>query len=163
MMWSFLGTLILCYQPLRAYTDSHIIVKLIINYFITDIYFFHVHIALHQHQLYKKLHKLHHEFKEPYGLAALYATGYETIFLNTFAAGIGTTILQIPSPYLHIWMILACLNAVSTHSGYTFWFLIDGAHDYHHVAFKYNYGSNKYLDQLYGTYIDPSTIKVKED
>ena len=32
MMWSLIGSIILCFQPLRALTDSHIIVKIMVNY-----------------------------------------------------------------------------------------------------------------------------------
>ena len=155
MMWSLFAVIILTFLPLRAWTDSHILIKLVGTYIVTDVYFFHVHIMLHQSQLYKPLHKLHHKFQAPFAIAALYSTGYEMVILNTFAGGLGPIIFQLPSPYLYIWFVITSLNAVCTHSGYTFSFLIDGEHDYHHVSFKYNYGVSNFLDKLYGTYRDP--------
>jgi methylsterol monooxygenase len=42
---------------------------------------------LHQGQLYKKIHKLHHEFSAPFGLAAEYAHPLEILILGTGTIG----------------------------------------------------------------------------
>lgn len=54
------------------------------------------HRALHYGPLYKKIHKLHHEFSAPFGLAAEYAHPLEILIL-----GMGT----IGGPFL--WCVLS--------------------------------------------------------
>ncbi len=139
------------FVPLRALVDSHIIIKLVLNYILTDIWFYHVHIMMHHPQLYVKLHKLHHKFNSTWSLTALYCTGYESIFLNVFATSLGPIIFQIPPPYLYIWYFFVSLNSLLTHSGIQISFLLDDSHDKHHKLFNYYYGVSGYLDMLYGT------------
>src|SRR5690606_20285927 len=52
MMLTLLGVIILCFCPLRAMVNSHIIIKLLLTYLITDIYFYHIHAMLHNQFLY---------------------------------------------------------------------------------------------------------------
>lgn len=163
MMWSFIGVLLLCFIPLRAMTDSHIIVKLIGVYLITDIWFYHVHIMLHQPHLYKNLHKLHHKFQKPYALTGLYSTGYEMIVANVFSAGSGPIIFQLPPLYIYIWFFLAALNTLLSHSGYQISFLIDGSHDMHHSIHSQNFGISPWLDMMYGTYCNPFQNSEEQD
>ena len=158
MMWSFIGLIVLCFLPLRVNVEVHIFFKLFFTYVITELWFYHLHCFAHNVQMYKHLHKLHHKFKEPYALTALYCTGYETVVINCFAVGIGPIIFQIPPPYIYLWFIIVAVNSVATHSGYSFYMLIDRAHDLHHFKFCYNYGTSPYLDMLYGTYKDPASV-----
>jgi sterol desaturase/sphingolipid hydroxylase (fatty acid hydroxylase superfamily) len=118
---------------------------------------------MHHPQLYANLHKLHHKFKAPYALTALYCTGYESIFLNVFSTSLGCVILQIPPLFLYIWFFLVSLNSVLTHSGLKFSFLIDGTHDDHHKFFNYNYGISGYIDMIYGTCLPNITEKKEEE
>lgn len=153
MFWTLLGVVFLCFLPLRALTNTHIIIKLFLTYFITDIYFYHVHIMLHHPQLYSALHKMHHSFQNNnYSLVALYCTPYEAIFLNVFAVSWGPVIFQIPPPYIYIWFNLVAFNSVFTHSGLNIPYVYDNLHDIHHKLFNYNYGTSVYLDKIYGTF-----------
>ena len=153
MLWTLLGIILLYCCPLRALTDSHIIIKFIFTYIIMDVWFYHVHIMLHHPQLYSKIHKLHHHGKmvQPYALTALHCTIYEAIFLNVFATSLGPIIFQIPPPYLYLWYFFVALNSVATHSGLSIPFFIDGAHDIHHRTLTHNYGISIYFDWIYGT------------
>jgi sterol desaturase/sphingolipid hydroxylase (fatty acid hydroxylase superfamily) len=161
MFWSFIAVLMICFLPLRALTDSHIIVKLTLNYLLADIWFYHIHIMLHSPDLYRNLHKMHHKFSLPYALTALYCSGYETIFLNSFAAGLGMVIFSVPPPYVYIWFFLVALNSTCSHSGYKFWVLIDGAHEIHHTHNNKNFGFSPWFDMLYGTHFSPSVQETK--
>ncbi|KAG0147467.1 hypothetical protein CROQUDRAFT_656029 [Cronartium quercuum f. sp. fusiforme G11] len=131
-----------------------------------DCFHYWAHRALHQGQLYKKIHKLHHEFSAPFGLAAEYAHPLEILIL-----GMGT----IAGPLLwclftkgnlhvmtmYIWIILRLFQAVDAHSGYDFpWSLRhivpfwSGAdhHDYHHEKFVGCYSTSfRWMDHLFGT------------
>lgn len=163
MFWTFIGVLVLFHLPLRAMTDSHIIIKLILTYLVADCWFFHMHVMLHSSDLYRNLHKMHHKYRSPYGLTALYCTGYEVIFLNTFAAGLGIIIFSVPTPYVYMWFFLVSLNSVCSHSGYKFWILIDGSHEIHHIINNKNYGFSPWFDMLYGTYYTTQTEKEEKD
>ena len=65
MMWTFIGVIILSSLPIRSKTDAHIIVKLFFTYVITDVWFYHLHYFSHNKQVYKYLHKKHHEYRRP--------------------------------------------------------------------------------------------------
>ena len=163
MFWTLLGVLMLAFLPLRIITDTHIIIKLILTYLIADIWFYHFHVMLHQPDIYKYLHKTHHKFLHPYGLTALYCTGYEAIFLNVFSVSIGIIIFQVPSPYIYIWYSLVALNSVCSHSGYKFWIFIDGSHEFHHTHNNKNFGFSPWFDMLYGTYYSEIKKEEKEE
>lgn len=164
MLWSLFGIVLLYLCPLRAWTDSHIVLKLFLVYIMTDIWFYHFHLLIHHPQLYKKIHKLHHHDKmmQPYALTALYCQPFEAIFLNVFSTSIGPVICQLPPPYLYTWYFLIALNSVATHSGITIPYILDGNHDKHHQNYNYYYGISIYFDWIYGT-LPEENRKDKEE
>ena len=77
---------------------------------------------LHLGPLYKHIHKLHHQYAAPFGLAAEYAHPVETLIL-----GAGT--LSGPLLYcwytanfhiltMYVWVVLRLFQAIDAHSGY---------------------------------------------
>lgn len=90
---------------------------------ISDFFFpFTAHQMLHTGILYKHIHKLHHQYAAPFGLAAEYAHPVETLIL-----GAGT--LSGPLLYcwytrnfhiltMYVWVILRLFQAIDAHSGY---------------------------------------------
>lgn len=154
MVWTLLGTIVIFMSPIRAFTDYNILVKFIVCNVVAEIWFYHFHVFAHHPQLYKKLHKKHHEFTSPYALTALYCTGYEAVVINVFAVGLGPVMVEMDLIYLYVWFILVALNSTITHSGYTLGKLINGSHDIHHVKFQTNYGTLGIMDHLYGTSMD---------
>ncbi|OQE40070.1 hypothetical protein PENCOP_c006G06504 [Penicillium coprophilum] len=134
-------------------------------------YFFHR--ALHWGPLYKAIHKVHHQYSAPFGLAAEYASPIEVMIL-----GFGT----VSSPILwcaftgnlhiltmYIWIVLRLFQAIDAHSGYEFpWSLHHflpfwaGAdhHDLHHEKFIGNYSSSfRWWDYLLDTEYTPDALK----
>ena len=165
MVWTLPGILLLYFCPLRAWTEAHIIVKLILTYVVMEIWFYHFHIMIHHPQLYKKIHKLHHHdhMMQPYALTSLYCSPYEAIFLNVFAVSLGIIMFQVPAPYIYIWYSVVAINSVATHSGLYVPFLIDGTHDKHHQFYnRYHYGISIYFDWIYGTLPESTVEKEKE-
>jgi len=156
MIWTFIGTIIIFYVPIRLETTFNIVIKLLLCNIITEIWFYHMHLLLHHPHLYKKFHKTHHRYSNPYSLTALYCSGYEAVVCNVFAVGLGPVMLNIPSPYLYIWFGLVALNSTVTHSGYRVGWIIDGSHDFHHSNQLWNFGTMSLFDRIYGTYKDPS-------
>ncbi|PIG87433.1 C-4 methylsterol oxidase [Aspergillus arachidicola] len=134
-------------------------------------YFFHR--ALHWGPLYKAIHKIHHQYSAPFGLAAEYASPIEVMIL-----GFGT----VSSPILwcaltgnlhiltmYVWIVLRLFQAIDAHSGYEFpWSLHHllpfwaGAdhHDLHHEKFIGNYASSfRWWDYLLDTEYTPDALK----
>lgn len=121
-----------------------------------DAWHYWMHRAMHASSfLYKNIHKIHHQYSAPFGLAAEYASPIEVMVL-----GFGTVSCPIIwcaiTKDLHIltmyaWIVLRLFQAIDAHSGYEFpWSLHHflpfwaGAehHDVHHEKFIGNYASS---------------------
>lgn len=165
MIWTFFGTVIIFYLPLKIIVENYILnfilsfnfVKFILCMFITDFWFFHIHAMCHCSFLYKKIHAKHHEFNNEnmYALVGMYSSGYESIVCNLFSASIGPIILELDTLYLYIWFALVGINSTFSHSGFTYGWLFDGTHGEHHKSRK-NLGTMTLFDTLYGTYKKPT-------
>ncbi|KAI0919861.1 C-4 sterol methyl oxidase [Taiwanofungus camphoratus] len=130
-----------------------------------DMFHYFAHQALHWGPLYKHIHKLHHKYSAPFGLAAEFAHPAEVMILGT-----GTIAGPLLYCYfrrdlhiftMYIWITLRLFQAVDAHSGYDFpWSLQhivpfwSGAehHDFHHMAFVNNFSTSfRWCDRLFGT------------
>lgn len=162
MVWTFIGSIIIFYIPLRIINNLNVINKLILCVVITEIWFYHVHLMMHSPILYKTFHKLHHCYnRDSFALVALYCTWYEAVVCNLFAVGLGPIMLSLSTPYIYFWFGLVALNSTFTHSGYKWGWVIDGSHDLHHFESSVNFGTITILDRIYGTYKDPNeTIEL---
>ncbi|KAL7411095.1 hypothetical protein BDY24DRAFT_397705 [Mrakia frigida] len=136
-----------------------------------DTFHYFAHRWLHTPMMYKHIHKLHHKFSAPFGLAAEYAHPVEVLILGTGTIG-GPLLFAIlsqtiwPQVSLHIvtvyiWIIFRLFQAVEAHSGYDFpwgtrhWLPFwSGAehHDFHHMAFVNNFSTSfRWWDHWLGT------------
>jgi methylsterol monooxygenase len=80
------------------------------------------HQALHTGVLYKHIHKLHHKYSAPFGLAAEYAHPAEVFILGTGTIA-GPILYCWYTRNLHIftvyvWITLRLFQAIDAHSGY---------------------------------------------
>lgn len=131
-----------------------------------DTFHYWAHQALHYGALYKHIHKLHHKYSAPFGLAAEYAHPIEVLVLGMGTVGSPMLWCWLSGGDLHIvtmyiWIVLRLFQAVDAHSGYDFpWSLNkfipfwSGAdhHDYHHMAFVNNYSTSfRWWDHFMGT------------
>jgi len=132
---------------------------------IEDAWHYFSHQMLHYGPLYRNIHKLHHKYSAPFGLAAEYAHPLEILILGMGTIG-GPLLYCYFTQNLHIitvyiWVILRLHQAVDAHSGYDFpWSLRNilpfwsGAehHDFHHMAFTNNFSTSfRWLDHIFGT------------
>ncbi|GMM31789.1 hypothetical protein DAMA08_045340 [Martiniozyma asiatica (nom. inval.)] len=126
-----------------------------IFFLLEDAWHYWFHRGLHYGDFYRYIHKQHHRYAAPFGLAAEYAHPIEVMLL-----GFGTVGIPILWCYftrnLHlftisIWITLRLFQAVDAHSGYEFpislhHFLLIWAgadhHDEHHHHFIGNYASS---------------------
>ncbi|KAF8968216.1 C-4 sterol methyl oxidase [Entomortierella lignicola] len=130
-----------------------------------DFFHYWAHRGLHYGPFYKHIHKLHHEWSAPFGLAAEYAHPVEVLILGTGTIG-GPLLWCWYSGDLHLvttitWMTLRLFQAVEAHSGYDFpWSTHNWLpgwsgsehHDYHHMAFTNNFSTSfRWWDHIFGT------------
>jgi len=131
---------------------------------VEDIAHYWLHRMLHWPWLYKNIHKIHHTYTSPFGLAASYAHPLEVLILG-FATFLGPLIIRPHFFTFYSWVLFRQLDAVATHCGYDiphpFSFLPfyggTTVHDYHHKTFIWNYSSRFiFMDKLFGTFKDTS-------
>jgi len=132
-----------------------------------EITFFYGHWQMHRVKfLYKHIHKIHHEFKAPMGLAAIYCHPLEFFLSDLMPLGGGLVLLQCHAYTGIVWTAFAILATQTHHSGIR-WPWIDffsmqseaqpNFHDFHHEKFNFNYGAMGWLDDLHGTSWDWKT------
>ncbi|KAF9981294.1 C-4 sterol methyl oxidase [Modicella reniformis] len=146
-------------------TLSKMIPQIFFFFVFEDFFHYWAHRAMHYGPLYKHIHKIHHEFSAPFGLAAEYAHPIEVLVLGIGTIG-GPLLWCYFTHDLHlittmIWMTFRLFQAVEAHSGYDFpwsthnWLPFwSGSehHDYHHMAFTNNFATSfRWWDHIFGT------------
>lgn len=145
---------IICYflyplSPNKLYEHSDIY-KLPINIILIDILFYITHRIMHYGILYRKFHKKHHEINKPVSISALYLHPVDLIFSNFFPVVLPPYILNQGVIAYSFWLIFSLFNTVYiSHQGIK---NLSEFHDYHHQKSKYNYGSELFMDKLFGTF-----------
>lgn len=126
-----------------------------------DLWHYSFHRLFHWGWFYKNIHKVHHKYAAPFGLAAEYAHPAEVMALGVGTVGFPILYAFLATKYetlppIHLftitcWIVLRLFQAVDSHSGYDFpWSLNKffplwaGAehHDDHHHYFIGNYASS---------------------
>ncbi|KAG9192904.1 hypothetical protein G6011_11638 [Alternaria panax] len=130
--------------------------QIAIFFVLEDAWHYWTHRAMHASSfLYKNVHKIHHQYSAPFGLAAEYASPIEVMVLGFGTVGVPIVFCAITKD-LHIltmytWIVFRLFQAIDAHSGYEFpWSLHHflpfwaGAehHDVHHEKFIGNYASS---------------------
>lgn len=135
------------------------------RFIMADTTFYWLHRLLHTPFLFKHVHKIHHRFYTPIGLASEYAHPLEDLTANGFSTMSGALIF--PGHITHLWayLVIRLLETVDAHSGFELpWspfrnmgvFLASDGHDWHHSGQKGTdeagcYGMMKFWDWLMGT------------
>jgi methylsterol monooxygenase len=154
------------------------IYQIVIFFIMEDTWHYWAHRAMHIWPwFYKNVHKLHHQYSAPFGMAAEYASPIEVMVLGI--GTVGTPILYCAiTGDLHIltmytWIVLRLFQAIDAHSGYDFpWSLHHflpfwgGAdfHDRHHEKFIGNYSSSfRWWDKIMDTDNSPEASKRRRE
>ncbi|CRK13036.1 hypothetical protein BN1708_017176, partial [Verticillium longisporum] len=89
-----------------------------------DSWHYWMHRALHYGPLYKAIHKVHHYYSAPFGLAAEYASPIEVMILGMGIVGSPIIWVFITGDLhlltMYVWIILRLFQAIDAHSGYDF-------------------------------------------
>ena len=116
-----------------------------------DLFFFYSHYMLHHRWFYKSIHKMHHEFIDPYPLVAIYCTTTELIVSNIIPVVIGPLLTVMDGIHLYIWLLIITFDITLAHSGLLNIRIYNDAHDKHHKYLDCNFGILNHFDWLHGT------------
>ncbi|KAK8253903.1 fatty acid hydroxylase superfamily-domain-containing protein [Phyllosticta capitalensis] len=152
--------------------------QIAIFFVLEDSWHYWTHRAMHVFPyLYKNIHKIHHYYSAPFGMAAEYASPIEVLILGLGTVGSPILYCAITKD-LHIltmyaWIVLRLFQAIDAHSGYEFpWSLHHvlpfwaGAehHDVHHERFIGNYASSfRWWDYVLDTEAGPEAAKRRRE
>jgi len=130
--------------------------------FCEDTFHYFAHRLMHHKSLYKHVHKVHHKYQAPFGIAAEFAHPLETVVLG-IGFFIGVFLFCSHFVLMWAWLSLRLLLTIDAHSGYdtplplNILKLLPGYggarhHDWHHETFQENYSSTfVWWDNLFGT------------
>lgn len=148
---------------------STMLFKCLLCFIVEDFYFYWIHRLLHHKSIYKYVHKIHHTYSAPFGIAAEFAHPIETMFLGVGTI-LGPALFARHLLELWVWLVVRLLETVEDHSGYElpwnptnyipFW---AGAvhHDFHHKEFDGNYASVFTIwDRVFGTDVVSDLLHV---
>lgn len=145
-------------------------------FFLEDTWHYWAHRLFHYGPFYKYIHKQHHRYAAPFGLAAEYLHPVETMSLGFGTVGFPMIYAAITHD-LHLftvtcWIVFRLFQAVDSHSGYDFpWSLNKFVpfwaglehHDLHHHYFIGNYASSfRWWDYGLDTEAGPEAKKERE-
>jgi len=132
--------------------------RLVTDFFIhlavEEFFFYYSHRILHFKSVYGHIHKVHHQFKAPIGIASEFAHPIEFVVSNMFPVLLGPIITSTHIMNLWLWMAIVISATINGHSGYLFSFSPFGyaySHDFHHSSFVDNYGALGFLDWIHST------------
>ena len=115
-------------------TISRFITEWISFILIREVLFYYTHRLCHHGNLYRHIHKRHHEWQTPIALAAIYCHPIEHAIVNFFPVIIGPFLMRSHILVENIWLLYTVLLTLNDHCGYHFpWSLSPVFHDFHHL------------------------------
>ncbi|ORZ06154.1 hypothetical protein BCR41DRAFT_311863 [Lobosporangium transversale] len=119
---------------------------------VEELGFYYGHRLFHHPKLYKRIHKKHHLYTAPIGIAAIYCHPIEHFVCNLCPLALGPVLMKSHILTLWLWITVGQTNAINSHCGFHLpLFPSPLAHDYHHEVFNKNFGPLGVLDWLHDT------------
>jgi sterol desaturase/sphingolipid hydroxylase (fatty acid hydroxylase superfamily) len=113
-VWSWNAVRITREVPTAIEITHHFLMFAVID----ELLFYYIHRLMHVKYLYKYIHKMHHEFRSPVGLAAIYCHPLEMLLANVIPLFGGFFVFDGHLFTLHVWTMFAIFGTQSHHSGY---------------------------------------------
>ncbi|MFE8070216.1 sterol desaturase family protein [Marinobacteraceae bacterium S3BR75-40.1] len=146
--------------------------QLIFFVLLDDFLYYWMHRWMHENKwLLRHVHAVHHQIRQPYGLAGNHFHWLEFV-MTVGLAMVGPILVGAHVYVVWAWFILRQWEAVDGHTGYNLpwdpfhWLpLYEGAgyHDFHHARFKGNFaGFLPLWDRVFGTYV-PDYLKWRQE
>ena len=137
----------------RGFVNHHGIINIVLDVclliFTYDLIFYFFHRAIHMPNIYF-IHKKHHQTYGNMGITAHYMNPFDFILETFLPFWISTTLWNTCFIASFIVAIVGQINAVLTHSGYTYGINYD-PHHLHHLNHKTNFGVTELWDYLLNT------------
>lgn len=113
---------------------------------------FYVHRLMHTKYFYKSFHKIHHEFKLPIPMEAMYNHPIEHVVMSLVPVFVGPIVLRSQLSVSLLWIMINLISSMTDHANIHFPFLKSPRfHNYHHETSIGNYGITGMMDYIYGT------------
>ncbi|KAI1909622.1 hypothetical protein LOZ58_002326 [Ophidiomyces ophidiicola] len=120
---------------------------------IRDVLFYYVHRLMHTKTMYQKIHRVHHEFRAPMALAAIYSHTVDHVLTNAMPIYVPMALQRAHFLTLVLFAGVAVFDAAVSHSGYSLLRLPSVEnHDVHHEKGNVNFGVLGLMDRLHGTH-----------
>eukprot|EP00732_Lithocolla_globosa_P004819 Lithocolla_globosa_v1_NODE_4618_length_1398_cov_15.274554.p1 type:complete len:265 gc:universal NODE_4618_length_1398_cov_15.274554:142-936(+) len=145
--WFFFCNGIRMEDDLPSFLD--VVSSAVLSVLYVEVAFYFSHRWLHSKEMYARVHKIHHEMKAPYAIAAIYAHPFEALVGNTFAVMGAAFFCNVHGLLWYIGMVLGWFDTMSAHSGYGLFH--HRFHDLHHELFNCNFGATGLLDAMLRT------------
>lgn len=119
--------------------------------------------------IYEYIHKQHHRFRAPIGMACEYAHPIEFLISNIGPVVAGPLLFRSHLLTTWLWLVIALIGTINHHSGYKLPGILGSGlsnpafHDFHHAQFTNNFGLLGVLDRLHGTDKAWQAKKLKEE
>jgi sterol desaturase/sphingolipid hydroxylase (fatty acid hydroxylase superfamily) len=129
-----------------------VVAHLLLAFLWVEVTFYAVHRVLHRRWWYRRVHRVHHEYRRPTGIATHHVHFVEHVAGNLVPVVGGVVVAGVHPVPLFLFITLAVKNAIVTHSDFAFPLLGDVVHhDRHHHTLAGNFGALGLLDRLFGT------------
>ncbi|EEP77018.1 predicted protein [Uncinocarpus reesii 1704] len=129
-----------------------VVVQCTVGALLREVLFYYVHRLMHTKMLYRKVHRVHHEFRAPVALAAIYSHTLDHILVNAMPIYLPMAIQRAHFLTLMLFAGVAVFDAAVSHSGYHLFRVPDvQSHDVHHEKGNVNFGVLGLMDWLHGT------------
>lgn len=113
---------------------GRVFLDLVVCILVDEIGFYYSHRLFHYKFFYKHIHKQHHLWQSPIAITATYCHPLEHVLSNLLPVAGGSMIMQSHISVLWLWLTIATLTTLQTHSGYHLPFCHSSEfHDFHHL------------------------------